>query len=169
MNIIGKTLVMVAIALLLAPVVNAQMQPAKRIAPKVTKGMTVNAPTKEVWKYISSPNAFYSSIEEVENLKCPTISEGAKMSFTLPNDKIRKQEVSIVNKHEQLIAYYITQSDYYEQPWVIRILVGADEDDSFIQFEGIFSIENKAKEKEMIKKVEAEWALMKKAIDNKFK
>ena len=167
-NKISRALVVIAIALLFAPAIKAQMQPAKRIAPKVIKGMTVNAPVETVWKYISSPRALYQSIPEVKDLKCPAIARDAKLSFSIPNDANRQQEVSVLDKNEQLIAYYITRSDYYDQPWVIRLIVGADEDDSYLQFEGIFGIRDKAKEKEMIKLVEAEWFLMKKAIEKKF-
>ncbi|MCG8580546.1 MAG: hypothetical protein MI866_11540 [Bacteroidales bacterium] len=167
-QLVRKHLMVTLIALIFAPVAMAQMQPAKRIAPKVIKGVSLNASVDEVWTFVSQPKSFFEAISEVENLKCPAISEGAKMSFTLPNDSKREQEVSAVNKQEQVIAYYITQSDYYHQNFVYRILVGADGDKAFVQFEGIFATDSKAEDKKLKALVEGEWMWMKKALEEKF-
>lgn len=157
-----------AIALMFAPGLFAQMQPAKRIKPKVIKGVSLNASAQDVWAFISQPKDFFEAIPEVENLNCPAIKDGAKLSFTLPNDTQRQQEVSIVNNQEQLIAYYITQSDYFKQAFVYRILVGTDDDKSFVQFEGIYSISSKAEDKKVKALIESEWLLMKKALEKQF-
>ncbi|TRX71840.1 hypothetical protein [Carboxylicivirga sp. M1479] len=168
-NNFKQVLLLMAMAFLLTFTTEAQMQPAKRIAPKVIKGVSLNATNDQVWDFVSQPKAFYEAIEEVQNLSCPNISDGAKLSFTLPADKNRKQEVSYFNKQEQAITYYITKSDYYHQPWVFQLLVGKDGDSAYVQFQGIFSIDDKKLEKKMIALVESEWLLLKKALEIKFK
>ncbi len=146
----------------------AQMQPAKRIAPKVIKGVTLKASTDEVWTYISSSGDFYASIEEVKDLKYSGNGQGAQISFSIPGDKHRVQEISVLNSQERMMAYYITQSDYYNQPLVYRILVGRDEDNAYVQFEGIFSTGDATQDKKIEKLIISEWLLMQNNLEKKF-
>lgn len=146
----------------------AQMQPARRIAPKVIKGVSLSASTDEVWTFITSPGEFYSSIDEVKNLKCSGQGLGAQISFCLPGDKHRVQEISVMNTQERVMAYYITQSDYYDQPLVYRIVVGKDEEDAYVQFEAIFSTEDKAQEEKIEDLVINEWLLMQQNLEKQF-
>ncbi|MCT4643667.1 MAG: hypothetical protein N4A74_01675 [Carboxylicivirga sp.] len=165
---ISKALVIIGIALLLVPNVNAQMQPAKRIEPKIIKGMSLNAPASEVWNLVASPKKFYEAIPEVKELKCPAITKDAKMSFVIPGDSKRQQEVSFFDEHDQSISYYITQSDYYHQPLVYIISVGSDEENSFLQFKAVFSTGDKKEDKRIEELVLGEWLLIKKSLEKKF-
>ncbi len=170
MTIKGISLVLIIITCTLSStyVAKAQMQPAKRIPPKVIKGVSLNAPANEVWTVLSKPQRYAEFVPAISNFKCNGDTQGAKMSFSIPNDNIRQQQVSVLNKQEQQITYYVTKSEYYNQPWVYRITIGADENKSFVQFEGIFSINDKRKSDEVKTLVEKEWLLIKKGLENKF-
>jgi len=165
---ISLVLMVVICALFNTNNAEAQMQAAKPIAPKVIKGVSLNASASDVWAVLSDPQKYHEYVLNISNFECNGTEEGAKMSFSIPNDKIRQQQMSSVKKQEYQIAFFITKSEYHHQPWVFRLLIGADEDKSFVQFEGIFSIDDKKKSDEMKALVEKEWLLMKQGLEKKF-
>lgn len=163
-----NVVVITAIMGMVCTSVNGQMAAAKPIPPALIKGVSLEAPAKEVWDFVSEPKNFDAYVSGVNDFVCNGEGQGSKMSFSLVNDKNRKQELSVLNKDERTIGFFITQSAYPSEKWFYRMIVGTDEEGSFVQFEAVYIIDDKAQKKIMNDKVLSEWLLIKKGLEAKF-
>lgn len=148
--------------------VKAQMTPAKRIEPKVLKGVSLNASAEEVWALIAQAKNYASWVASIKQFKCDDSQEEPILSYTIPMDSKREQKLTYVSDKLQTVVYFITQSDYYHEDLVYRFIVGKDEDKSFLQFEAIFSTGNKKTDEQIINLVEQEWNLIKQGLEKQF-
>ncbi len=164
-----RTMVISMIVLLMAcTVIEAQMTPAKRIKPKVIKGVSLNASVDDVWSLIAQPQLYANWVADLEQFNCNGNKEGAILRYTIPSDSKREQKLTYVSNQLRTIAYFITQSDYHHEEWVYRFIVGKDEDKSYLQFEAIFSTGSKNTDAKMTSLVEQEWKLIKQGLEKRF-
>ncbi|WP_439184932.1 hypothetical protein [Carboxylicivirga taeanensis] len=156
------------IVLLACYTIEAQMTPAKKIQPKVIKGVGLKASVDDVWTVLVQPEKYNEWIANIEQFSCEGNQEGAQLSFSIPTDGSREQKLTYVSRELRTVAYFITQSAYHNEDFVYRFIVGKDEEQSYLQFEAIFSTGSKTTDANMQKLVEQEWELIKQGLQKRF-
>jgi uncharacterized protein YndB with AHSA1/START domain len=162
------TLIFVSVLLLNVTDAKAQMAAAKMIPPKYKNKIELNASVNDVWNLVSQPARYAEWVLGVKKFECHGKTRGAKMNLELISGEKRSQEVSVLNKDEKLITYFVKESTYLDQAWVYRFLVKKKKGKAVLHYEVYFGTSDAKVKKGLMPKLKGEWKNISTGIKSQF-
>ncbi len=147
---------------------NAQMAAAKRIPPKYSNSIELNASVDDVWNIVSQPAKYAEWIFGVKEFECKGKIRGAKINLVLNSGEKRYQEVSVLNKNERVITFFVTKSTYFGEAWVYRFVVKEKKGKAVLHYEVYLGSSDLKVKKELMGKFKSEWKDISEGIKSRF-
>jgi len=161
-------LILVSVFFLNVTDAKAQMAAAKPIPPKYKNSIELNASVNDVWNVVSQPEKYAEWVFGVKEFECNGKTRGAKINLELKSGEKRSQEVSVLNKKERVITFFVTKSTYLDEAWVYRFQVKKKKGKAVLHYEVYFGTSDAKVEKGIMPKFKSEWKGISAGIKSRF-
>lgn len=161
-------LVLVSVLFLNVTDAKAQMAAAKRIPPKYKNSIELNTSVSDAWTLVSNPEKYAQWVFGVKKFECHGKSQGANIKLELNSGEKREQQVSVLNKKERVITFFVKKSTYLDEAWVYRFQIKKKKGKAVLHYEVYFGASDAKVKKGLMPKFKSEWKGISEGIKAQF-